>query len=814
MRMDGLANDVRYAGRALAATPGFTLVAVVTLALGIGATTAIFSVVDGVLLRPMSFANPERLVAVWETGLQTGRRSRVPPGVYLDYRAETGVLQSAGVFGATVYTLTGDGEPEQVYGVQADTGYFRTLGVQPVLGRTFAEDENVAGGPRVVMLSHGLWQRRFGGRADVVGRAITLDGESWQVVGVMPPGPYPSWPATVGAIGFSPAQHQFWVPFRIDPGFRSNRTAHVFGVVARLASGVSLGQAQAAFDAVAARFADERPDVHGGEGILVSPLADEATGAVRPALVVLLAAVGLLLVAGCANVATLSLARAQARARDLAVRSALGASRARLVAELLVESLALATVGGLVGVLVARLGLDALVTMVPSDVPRLDAVGIDGRVLLFAVAVSALTALLFGTLPALRAARPDLQEALRQEGRGGTDTRARQRTRRLLVMVEVALASVLVVGSGLLGRSFARLVAVDLGFRPDRVLVASISRPRDATREARAAFHRSLVERLAAAPGVESSALAYDHPLEATWSDSFSIPGREDDEDMGAWMRTVSAGYFRTLGIDLVAGRGFDPSEDDARPGVVLVNETFARRFFPGKDPLGRRLIIPAPTRPDPPRDYEIVGIVRDVRFLGPAAPAEPAFYLHLAQFPHGDVTLLVRTAGDPPAMVVAARAAVSAIDPLQPISQVTTLDALASRAVAQSRFAMTLVGLFGGLAFLVAAVGIYGLLAYTVSQRTREIGVRVALGAQAGDLARLVLGQALAVTVTGVVAGLAAAAALSRLVSSLLYGVSPLDPLTFAGAGVALVAVALIASGVPVRRAARIDPMVALRDA
>jgi len=526
------------------------------------------------------------------------------------------------------------------------------------------------------------------------------------------------------------------------------------------------------------------------------------------------AAVGLLLLAGCANVATLSLARAHARARDLAVRSALGASRARLVAQLLVESVVLAAAGGAAGVLVARLGLGALLSLVPSDVPRLDGVAIDGRVLLFAVAVSALTALLFGTLPALRAARPDLQEALRQEGRSGTDTPARQRTRRLLVMVEVALASVLVVGSGLLGRSFARLASVDLGFRPGHVLVASINLPRDETRAARAAFHRSLLERLAAAPGVEQAALAYDHPLEATWTDGFAIAGREDDGNFGAWMRTVSAGYFRTLGIDVVAGRAFDPSEDDQRPGVVMINDAFARRFFPGESPIGRRLILPAPTRPDPPRDYEIIGIVGDVRFMGPAAPAEPAYYVHLGQSPQWEVKVLARTAGDPTAILGAVRAAVRAVDPLQPIAEVTTLDALTGRALAQPRFAMTLVGLFGGLAFLLAAVGIYGLLAYTVSQRTREIGVRVALGARPGDLTRLVLGQGLAVTLAGIAAGLAAAAALSRLVSSLLYGVSPLDPLTFAATGAALLLVALAASWVPVRRAARVDPIVALRDA
>ncbi len=565
-------------------------------------------------------------------------------------------------------------------------------------------------------------------------------------------------------------------------------------------------------DTEAARLAASYPKAYEGEGVLVTRLADEVTGAVRPALVLLLAAVGMLLLIGCANLATLSLARASARARDLAVQAALGATRARIARGLLVESVLVALAGGALGTAAAAAGLDALVSWVPASVPRLDAVAVNGPVLAFAVGVSALTALVFGTLPALGASRLDMQEALRQEGRSGTASRGRGRARRVLVAVEIALACVLVVGAGLLGRSFARLAAVDGGFDPEGVLVAELSLPRDASREVQATTQRALLDRLRALPGVESAALAYDDPLSATWSDAFAIPGRDLKDEGGAWQRIVSAGYLRTVRVPIRRGRGFTAADDEAHPRVVLVNEAFARRYFPDADPVGRRMIVPAPTRPGPPEPHEIVGVVGDVRFLGPAVAAEPAFYLPIAQFPQADLKVLVRASGDPLGLVPAVRAAVHAVDPALPLGRVTTLAALAAGSVAQPRFTAVLVGVFGAMAFLLAALGIYGLLAYTVSQRRREIGLRLALGAQPRDVTRLVVGDGLAVTLAGVAAGLAAAAVLTRFVRSLLFQVSPIDPVAFLGAAAALAAVALVASWAPLRRAGRIDPIRVLR--
>jgi putative ABC transport system permease protein len=813
MTFDAVRHDVRDALRSLRRAPGFTTLAVFILALGIGASVAMFSVANGVLLRPLAFPDPGRLVTLWESQVESGRRMRVPPGAYQDYRSQQAVFASMGLFGAGVLTLTGDGEPEQLFGAVVDGGYFRTLGVRPLLGRVILDDDAHEGGPDIVVLSHGLWQRRFGGRADIVGRQATLDGRPYEIVGVMPAGLYPTWPATVGAITFEESRQQYWVPLRLEGGFAGNRTAHVYGVVARLAPQITLAGAQAAFGTISARLRRAYPDAYDGERVVLSPLDNEVKGAVRPALWALVGAVGVLLLIGCANLATLTLARATVRSRELAVRSALGAGRGRLVRHLLAESLLIASAGGAIGLLLARLTLGAFIAFVPADVPRLSAVSLDGTVFAFAVALSALTALLFGTLPALRASRPDLADALRQEGRGGTGSRARERTRRVLAAAEVALASVLVVGAGLLARSFARLTAVDPGFDPDHLLVAELSLPGTTDSAARQAFRDGLLERLGALPGVESAAAAYDDPLSATWTDTFTIEGRDDDEDFGAWQRIVSAAYFRTIGLGVHRGRPFTEVDDDHHPRVAIVNEAFARRFFAGENPIGRRLVLPAPTRPNAPEPHEIVGVVGDVKFLGPSAPAEPAYYVPMAQFPQPDMTILVRTAGDPRTLAPGLRGAVHDLSPAQAIGTITTERDRANRMVAQPRFTMTLVGLFGSLAFLLAAIGIYGLLAYTVAQRTRELGVRAALGAGRRDLTRLVLGQGLRVTLAGVVAGLAGAAAITRLLGSLLFGISALDPPTFAAAALALVGVAIVASYVPVRRAARIDPLVALRN-
>jgi len=810
--LDDFWQDIRRAPRLLRKSPGFTLVALLTLALGIGASAAMFSIVDGVLLRPLALADPGRLVALWETDGETGRRTRVPPGNYADWRAQSNLYEQMGLYGSMALSFTGEGEPERILGAHVDGGYFATLGVPPLLGRYLVERDATEGAARVIVLSQGLWQRRFGGRADVLGRRITLDDEGYEIVGVMPQGIYPTWPATAGGIVFQERYQQFWVPMSLG-SFGLSRTAHVFGVVARLRPGVRLEQAQASMDTIAIRLAAEYPKTNAGEGILVTRLEDEVTGEVRPALAMLFAAVGLLLLIGCANLATLSLARAGGRARELAVRSALGATRSRLVRQLLAENVLLAVAGGLLGSLLARAGLQTLLALAPSGIPRLGDVAIDARVLGFAILLSFLTALLFGTLPALQATRPDLEEALRQGGRSGTPSRRQERARRILVTTEIALACVLAAGAGLLGRSFARLMAVEIGFDPDRVMVAEVSLPRNASREQRAVLQQELLDQLRRLPGVRAAALAYDHPLSATWYDSFTIPSRSDDTETVAWLRIVSEDYLNAMRIPLRRGRSFSPADDETHPRVAIVNEAFARRFFAGEDPVGRRLVVAAPTRPGAPRTHEIVALAGDVNFFGPSAPAEPALYLPIAQFPQSDFNLLIRTSRDPAALAPTLRGAIRAIDPDIPLGELDTMERILGRSVAQPRFSALLVSLFGAMASLLAALGVYGLLSYTVGQRRRELGVRLALGAKSRQVTRLVLQEALLVALSGIAAGLASAAALAYLSRSLLFQIAPLDPPTFAAVAAALVAAALAASYVPVRRAARIDPLEVLRE-
>ena len=762
--LDALARDARHAVRALAAAPGFTAVAVLTLAVGIGAATAIFSIVDGVVLRPLAVPQPDRLVTLWETGQASGRRMRVPPGSYADWRTKGEAFQDLGMFGAMVLTFTSESEPEQIFGAQVDGGYFPTLGVAPLLGRGIAGSDALEGGPDVVVLSYGLWQRRFGGRADIIGRTARLDGRPYEIVGVMPPGLYPTWPATVGGLALEPRYGQYWVPMRLG-AFGGNRTAHVFGVVGRLKAGASLRQAQASMDTEAARLAAAYPGAYEGEGILVTRLADEVTGAVRPALVLLLAAVGLLLLIGCANLATLSLARASARARDLAVCAALGATRARLARSLLVESALVALAGGALGTAAAAAGLGALVSWVPASVPRLDAVAVNGPVLAFAIAVSA------RDRARVRHAAGAARLAPRHAGRASSGKPRRHRLAR--PRADAARARrrggrARLRAGGRRGPARPQLRAPRRRGRGLRSGERAHRRAQPAARRVRA---RAAGGDPARAPGSAARAprrrvrrARLRRPAVGDLERRLRHPGRDLKDDGAAWQRIVSAGYLRTVRIPVLRGRGFTETDDEAHPRVVIVNEAFARRYFPDADPIGRRMIVPAPTRPAVAEAHEIVGVVGDVRFLGPAVAAEPAFYLPIAQFPQADLTVLVRTSGDPLAVAPALRAAVHAVDPALPVGRVTTLEALADGSVAQPRFTAVLVGTFGVMAFLLAALGIYGLLAYTVSQRRREIGVRLALGARPRDVTRLVVGDGLAVTLAGVAAGLAAAAVLDAL--------------------------------------------------
>ncbi len=803
-------QEMRRAPRTVSKDPLFIAVTLLTLALGIGASTAMFSVVNGVLLRPLPFPDPDRLVTLWETEVATGNRSRVPPGNYADWARSDHFFLGMGLYGSMVRTITGDGEPERILGAQVDGGYFPTLGVAPLMGRYIVRSDCREGAARVVVLSYGLWQRRFGGR-DVVGTRLVLDGHHCDVVGVMPRGIYPTWPATAGGILFDKRYQQFWVPMQLGT-FASSRTSHVFGVLGRLKSSATLNEAQGAMSALAANLAQAYPDANAGEGIVVTLLEDELTGSVRPALVMLLSAVGLLLFAGCANLAILSLARGAARMRELAVRAALGATRGRLIRQMLVENGLLALAGGLLGALVATAALPSLLALVPAGLPRLNRIAVDGRVLVFTAGLSFLTLLLFAVLPAVQIIRADPQESLRVESRGGTAGRGRERTRLVLVVVEMAVACVLLVGAGLLARSYAELSSVGLGFDPDRVSVAELSLPVDTSLQEAATFQQQLLKRVRALPGVVSAAVAYDHPMSASWIDSFRIPGNPKD-DTAAWLRIVSPDYLETMRIPLRKGRTFASTDDGAHRRVAIVNEAFVRRFFSNRNPVGRRLVIPAPTRPNAPEFHEIVGIVGDVHSLGPSAEAEPAFYIPMAQFPQADFNLVLRTMSDSSTVAQELPDAVRSIDPSVPLGQITEMGDLVEITTAQSRFSALLVGLFGALAFVLAGTGVYGLLTYTVGQRTREIGVRFALGATPADVTRLILRRTLTITLVGVGIGTAVAAGLSHLLRSLFFRVAALDPLTFGTAAAALFIVSFAAGLIPVRRAARIDPLKALRD-
>ena len=819
--MDRFWRDFKHSLRGLAGNPGFTVASVLTLALGIGAATAIFSVVHGVVLRPLPFREPDRLVAVWETNLERDfAKSRTTAANYLDWRVQNQVFEEMGVFGARGFNLTGRGEPELLRGARVSAGYFRALGVEPIAGRTFLPEENEPGGERAVVLSHGLWRSRFGAETDIVGRSILLNDDPYIVVGVMPSGVYPSWPSSTGKMRFLPQYHQIWVPMVFDDRLRGERGSHLFGVVARLRVGFSRQQAQAEMDTIAHRLEREYPVFNKGMGIRLDPLADEVVGDVRLALFVLLGAVALVLLIACANTASLLLARGSARHKEIAIRTALGAGRLELVRQLLVESLVLGLLGGGVGIFLAKLGISGLTRLSPQELPRLSEVGIDLTVLVFALFLSLLAGLLFGLTPALQLARRNFNEALKEGGRSSGQGSTRPRLRPLLVIAEVGLAVTLVIGAALLIKSFRRLMEVDPGFRAGNILVVDLvlSPTKYSEWHQISSFHSRLLEQIRSMPGVRHAALGYDHPLETNWYDDFLIEGRPDPqpgETPLAIYRPVGVDYFRTLGITLARGRPFGERDDPDHPGAVIINESLAARHFPDEDPIGRRFLVDGPSYPwgdAMPGAFEIVGIVSDVRFFGLARESEPAFYLPARQHPLPDMSVFVGTERDPLELVESLRREVWALDPDQPIAQVTTMDDVLGASVAQPRFNTLVLGLFGVAALLLAAVGIYGLLSYTVSHRTHEIGLRIALGARGRDMIHHFVGRALVLASVGIGLGLAGAVALTRVVGSLLYGVSTTDPETFAGVALFAALVAGLASYVPARRAARVDCMVALR--
>jgi putative ABC transport system permease protein len=797
--MDTLLQDIRYGMRLLLKHRGFAAAAIVTLGLGIGANTAVFSVASGVLLRPLPYPEAERLVWGWGRAGENPRAAVSPPD-FLDFRSTSRSFETLAAMSAyTIHpALTGPERPQQLSGVLVSAGFFEALGVAPVIGRTFLPADEAVSLPEAVMLSHRLWRERFSGDPSLPGRAVTIDGRAMTVIGVMP------------ASFRMPADAEAWLPLPLGDETMQVRRFHQLRLIGRLRPGVSLAGAQAEMNALAAGLVERYPDSNTDFGVVLASLSDAIVGDTRPALFTLLAAVAAVLLIAGVNVANLLLARAAARRREGAIRAALGASRGRLARQWLVESLLLSLAGGALGLLLGYWGQDVLRAMGPADFPRLDEVSIDGRVLLFTLAVSIATGIAFGLVPARQAARVDAQSALREGGARAAGGRGRMRA--LLAAVEVMASVVLLAGAGLLARSLVRLLDVDPGFRPAEVATTTLRLPVTKEEDEQRRFFTALVERVEALPGVESAGLVSQLPLSGQLNDTyFTIEGRPPSpsgQPNHANFRGVSDHYFRAMGIPLIRGRSFARSDGPSAPGVVVVNEPFVRAFFPGEEPLGRRIAVDLGS----PFAVEIVGVVGGVRHTSLATEPEPEMYLSATQQPTGFMNLVVRARGNAAALAGGLRAAVAAIDPDQPLGPVRTMTSVVSASAGDRRFPTLLLGGFAGLALVLAAIGLYGVMAESVAQRTAELGIRMALGASARDVVRLVVREGLRVTLVGLGAGIGGALALSRLLASLLYAVPAHDPATFAGVAAIVAAVALAACALPARRAARTSPQIALR--
>ncbi|HEX2188842.1 MAG TPA: ABC transporter permease [Longimicrobiaceae bacterium] len=802
--METLASDLRHAFRSLRRSPGFTLVAVLTLALGIGANASIFSVVNAVLLRPLPYPEPERLVRLLtEEGGERG--PNVTPPDFLDVESRSRVFSAVAAYGHGTAALSGDGEPLRLATARTSAGFFRTLGVAPALGRGFLPGDNLPGSEPVVVLGHGLWTQRFGGDPAVVGRRVVLDGRPTTVVGVMP-------------AGFDyPAGREAWTPLEYSEGFAGEESRFNYSVeaVARVRPGVAPERVRADLDAVMAAIHEAEPR-KATVSLVPVPLREHLLGDARTPLLVLSGAVGLVLLIACANVANLFLARASSRRGEFAVRTALGAGRGRLVRQLLAEGAVLGTLGGAAGLLLAGWGTEALVALQPQGLPRLDEVAVDGATLAFVAGAALLTVLLVGLAPAMRATRPDLAQTLR-DAAGARGERGGNRLRSGMVVAQLALSVVLLAGAGLLAKSFARLMAVDPGFRTEGALAFEVVLPSSAYEsDAQVdAFYGQLTEGLRGLPGVRSVGAAVSLPLTGFGMGSaFSVEGRapaRPGDGQEIQVRAATPDFFRTLGIPLVRGRLFSAEDRAGAPPVVLLNRAAARRFFPAEDPLGKRITLTW-TRKDEPVGGTVAGVVADVREFGLDQDTRPTLYVAHAQVPLRRMEVVLRTGADPLALAPAVRREVAALDPALPVAGVRTLDALVEESVSARRFYLLLLGVFAAAALALAAVGVFGVMSYSVARRTREIGLRMALGAHAGRMQRMVLREALVLAALGIALGLAGALAATRLLRALLFQVGATDPATFLAVAAVLAAAALLASWLPARRATRVDPMVALR--
>jgi putative ABC transport system permease protein len=802
--VETLLKDIRYSVRGLLKRPGFTLVALITLALGIGANTAIFSVVNGVLWRPLRYKAPQQLVMVWENHqARSGPvREWLAPADFDDWRSQNSVFSNLSAMNDWGPTLTGRDQPEPLVGAAVSHDMFELLGAEPVKGRSFLREEDQPGAPNVVMLSYELWQRRFGSDQNIVGKTISLNEESYTVVGVMPAR------FDLPVIGNT----QLWRPLRPTLNPSCQRGCLVLRAIGRLKPEATLAQAQADLGAIASRLASQYPDSNSKVGATLVPLHEQLVGNMKRPLLVLLGAVAFVLLIACANVANLLLARAATREREVALRAALGASRGRIIRQLLTESALLSCAGGGLGLLFAFWLLRVLIGLSPQGAPRFDEIGINAPVLGFTFLVAVVTGLVFGLAPALQTSKLDLSNSLKDASKGSTGGSTGGRLRSALVIAEMALALILLIGSGLLMKSFVMLQRVDPGFNPDHVITLRVflNKTHYPAMPQVLNFYSQLLDRVRTLPGVQTAGAISTLPLSGNNSDTgFLIQGRpEPPPNQGpvAWFNVVTPDYFRAMEMRLVKGRVFDDRDNEKAPLAVIISETMAKRYWPNEDPLGQRI------GRGPDRWREIVGVVKDVKHFGLDADTPPTMYFPVQQVPARAMNLVVRTSGDPSSLAPALRAQVWAGDRSLAIANLTTMKDLVSSSVTQQRFILMLLGCFAALALLLSAIGIYGVMSYAVAQRTHEIGIRIALGARTEDVLKLVVRSGLVLTLIGLGIGLALAFALTRLMRSLLFGVTPTDPITFLMVSVGLVIVALVACYVPARRAAKVDPLVALR--
>lgn len=808
MRITGLFQDLRYALRQLRKSPGFTVVAVLTLALGIGANTAIFSVANGVLIRNLPFKDPQQLALLWSIGRDGDRRDQLSFTDIDDYRAQNHVFANVVAFGDWSATFTGAGDPDRIPGMQVGDGYLSLMGVTPMLGRDFLPEEQIEGKDQVIILTYGLWKSRFAGDPSVIGKQVGLSGRPYVIVGVTPKD-FPMLPVTLVD---GPAQ--FYRPMAEKHDDKERLSRHL-RAIARLKPAVSIQQAASDLEVINHSLAKQFPDEYSTTGIRVVKLRDDIAAGLRPALLVLVGAIGFLLLIACANLSHLQLARAVARQKEVAIRSALGAGRARLVQQVLIESVVLALCGGIVGTLLAYCSMKIIVAIGAKVIPQLVGVSLDGHVLAFTAALSLMTGLLFGLLPALRVSAAPLSDTLNEGTR--SYSAAHETFRGVLATGEIALSLVLLAGAGLLLRSFSHLYNVDPGFRSDRILTMNVGLP-DAKypqgSEKPFNFYRELVAQISALPGVECAGAVNVLPLGSNFDSAGTEPeGFVHDPGKTPYPERyiVTPGYLHALNIHLVRGRLLDERDDESRPLVAMVSSTAAQRWWPNQDPIGRHVKVPGfDYSPQPWRT--VVGIVQDVKQAALDAPDTTQIYLPHAQYRIGYLTLVVRTKSDPLSMAGEVRQQVMRLDPDQAVSDIATMDRVLSDSMASRRFSAALLGTLSILGLLLAAVGVYGVMSYGVSQRTREIGIRMALGAVQRDVLSLVVGQGMKVLLLGVAAGTFSALLLTPLMSGLLFGVRSSDPVTFVGSALFLAVVAFLACYIPARRAAKVDPIVALR--